>query len=338
MLYSFSNVDTSRCSAFFSTFPVKDCWDTIDSTIEVSLHDVIDQCTQSGTRERKRALYRHSNPAGNLFGLCLALCKAERVGIVAKLIEFLCIIDDVLEDLPHDEAVIEHNILCETLRQGTPSDRFTENTRPGWLAFLCGVKEEMLLLDPFRSPSLLRTFEESLSSRDSSAIEFDTIEEYIPYRLVNFDFEFVSQLLLWAMAIDLTPEDLDSDILPTYKYSIGVVVGLVNDYFSWNMEKVQLEEGDRVRNAVAVLLKQYAITERQAQARVKKIIIGEEAKALSFLDGKGSALSKGMRSYLEQLQMFAGGYSYWCATCPRYSRPQAGLDDSDSDQTEGSDE
>ena len=36
-----------------------------------------------------------------------------------------------------------------------------------------------------------RTFEESLSSRDSSAIEFDTIEEYIPYRLVNFDFEYV---------------------------------------------------------------------------------------------------------------------------------------------------
>ncbi|EEB94016.1 hypothetical protein MPER_07251, partial [Moniliophthora perniciosa FA553] len=237
------NINTTRYPAFFSSFQVKDCWDEMGPIIEGSLHDVIEKCTQPGTHERKRASYRHSNPAGNLFGVCLALCKSERIGIVVKLIEFLCIIDDVLEDLPHGEAVIEHGILCETLRLGFVS-QLTENTRPEWLSFLSEIKEEMLFLDPIRSTSLLQTFEASLQARDSSAIEFDTIEE------------FVSQLILWAMALDLSPEDLDLDVLPTYKYSIGIIVGLVNDYFSWNMEKLQLEQdGDRVRNAVAVLLR-----------------------------------------------------------------------------------
>uniref|UniRef100_A0A0W0G6D9 Terpenoid synthase n=2 Tax=Moniliophthora roreri TaxID=221103 RepID=A0A0W0G6D9_MONRR len=329
-------INTSRYPAFFSSFQVKDCWDEMGPIIQGSLHDMIDKCTQPGTRERKRALYRHSNPAGNLFGVCLALCKPERFGIVAKLIEFLCIIDDVLEDLPHEEAVIEHDILCETLCLGFAS-QLTRNTRPEWLSFLPEIKEEMLLLDPIRSPSLLQTFEASLQTRDSSAIEFDTIEEYIPYRLVNFDFEFVSQLILWAMALDLSPEDLDLDLLPTYKYSIGVIVGLVNDYFSWNMEKLQLEQdGDRIRNAVAVLLRQYAISERQAQAEVKKIIVGEEAKVRSLFDRHVTAMSEGMRRYLEQLQLFASGYSFWCATAPRYIRAQDLLE-SDSDQSSDSD-
>ncbi|ESK84496.1 geranylgeranyl pyrophosphate synthase [Moniliophthora roreri MCA 2997] len=139
------------------------------------------------------------------------------------------------------------------------------------------------------------------------------------------------------MALDLSPEDLDLDLLPTYKYSIGVIVGLVNDYFSWNMEKLQLEQdGDRIRNAVAVLLRQYAISERQAQAEVKKIIVGEEAKVRSLFDRHVTAMSEGMRRYLEQLQLFASGYSFWCATAPRYIRAQDLLE-SDSDQSSDSD-
>ncbi|ESK84500.1 hypothetical protein Moror_6161 [Moniliophthora roreri MCA 2997] len=47
-------------------------------------------------------------------------------------------------------------------------------------------------------------------------------------------------------------------------------------------------------------------------------------------------MSEGMRRYLEQLQLFASGYSFWCATAPRYTRVQDLLE-SDSDQSSDSD-
>ncbi|KAG7094369.1 hypothetical protein E1B28_007970 [Marasmius oreades] len=330
-------IHTSRHSAFFSSFQVKDCWDEMGSAIQRGLQNTIMKCTRSGTRERKRAYYRHSNPAGNLFSLCLGGCEVGRLVFVVQLVEFLCIIDDVLEDLPHGEALVEHDILCEAVHNHNEPEismttPFTENTRPEWISFLREIKQEMMELDPVRSPALFLTFEQSLRSRDSSVVDFDTLEEYLPYRLLNFDYEFVSQLLLWAMNIDLTPEETSSPVLQDFKHSIGIIVGLVNDYFSWEMEKVQLEQSDRVRNAVAVVMKERRIPERKAKAEVKKVILREEVKVkltMALLHGTGQrSYSEALGRYLDELEVFAGGYSYWCATCPRYSRPQ-----SDSDET-----
>ncbi|KAF9257597.1 hypothetical protein L218DRAFT_839206, partial [Marasmius fiardii PR-910] len=240
---SSQSVHTSRHSSFFSSFQVKDCWGEMGLVIQRGLQDTITKCTRVGTRERKRAHYRHNNPAGNLFSLCLGLCQVDRLVFVVRLIEFLCIIDDVLEELPHHEALVEHDILCEAVCYEMVSVPFTENTRPEWISFLHEIKKEMMELDPIRSPDLFLTFEQSLRSRDSSVVDFDTLEE------------FVTELLLWAMNIDLTSDEASSTLLRDFKHSIGIIVGLVNDYFSWDMEKCQLEESDRVRNAVAVVMK-----------------------------------------------------------------------------------
>ncbi|KAJ8096392.1 hypothetical protein PM082_011554 [Marasmius tenuissimus] len=338
---SLKSISTTRHSAFFSTFQVKDCWEEMGSAIEQALIDTAQKCTRPGTRERKRAHYRHDNPAGNLFSLCLGLCEVERLPFVVRLIEFLCIIDDVLEELPHNEAIVEHDILCEAVSRNSteaPSIPWTDNTRPEWISFLHETRVEMLKVDLKRTPGLFQSLEQSLRGRESSSLDFDTLEAYIPFRLLNFDYEFVSQLILWAMDEDLPKEDSSSDLFAEFRYSIGVIVGLVNDYFSWEMEKHQVEESDRVRNAVFVVMKERGISERKARAEVRKVIVGEEHKVQAILMGvEGNwqqSRSRTTERYLEQLRMFAGGYSYWCATCPRYSRPQ----DEDSEGTQSEDD
>ncbi|KAL0575439.1 hypothetical protein V5O48_006530 [Marasmius crinis-equi] len=337
---SSKTIATSRCSAFFSSFQVSDCWDEVGVTIEQALHDMVQKCTRTGTRERKRAIYRHDNPAGNLFSLCLGMCEVERLHFVVRMIEFLCIIDDVLEELPHREAIIEHDILCEALDDSVePSTPWTSNTRLEWISFLRQIKDEMLAEDPIRTPALFRVFEQSLRGRESSSANFDTLQAYLPFRLLNFDYEFVTQLLLWAMGTSLTAEETASDLLREFKYSIGVIVGLVNDYFSWEMEKCQLEESDRVRNAVAVVMKERSISDKKAKTEVRKIIMREEQRVQDILGevhGQGGqAESEALKRYLEELRMFAGGYSYWCATCPRYARPHE--EDSEGTGSEDSD-
>ncbi|KAL0575438.1 hypothetical protein V5O48_006529 [Marasmius crinis-equi] len=315
-------VDTKPHLLFFSSLtPIMDCWDEMEVEIRKGLDDTIHSCTRQDTRERRKALYRHDNPAGNLFSLCFGLSEPTRLLFVVQFIEFLCIIDDVLEDLPHEEAQKEHDILCEALR--APKDaaltNVTPNTHMEWIIFLRDLKARMLTVDPVRSPALLVIFEKSLRARDSSAVEFDTIEKYIPYRLINFDYEFVSQLILWAMDIDLASEEGGSELLAEHKYSIGVIVGLVNDYFSWEREKRQQQDSDRIRNGVAVLMKQHSLSDADAKANIKTMIVGEEAKIRAI---PRSEMTEGMKRYLDGLEMFAGGYSFWCATCPRYSKPQ----------------
>ncbi|ESK90132.1 fusicoccadiene synthase [Moniliophthora roreri MCA 2997] len=331
-------INASRHPAYFSSFLVKDCWNEVGKDIQEALDDTIQRCTQPGTKERKKAVYRHENPAGNLYGLMCGGCNVERVAPFVRLIEFLCIIDDVLEDLPHREALIEHEILCKALR-GDEIHQTTKNTRPEWISFLRDIRSELLAIDSIRSPALLNTLNKSLRDRDSSPVEFGTIEEYIPYRLLNFDYEFVAHLFLWTTAIDLTAEETESDVLQAFKYSIGVIVGLANDYYSWNKEKLEykLEGADRIRNAVAVLLKQYRVSEKQAQAEVKKMVISEESRVHTLLSVHESAMSAGLKRYVDTMQVFAGGYVYWCSTCPRYARPQ-GLLEPDSDQSDDSDQ
>ncbi|KAF9257598.1 terpenoid synthase [Marasmius fiardii PR-910] len=319
---SLKSIDTRQYQKFFSSFGVDDCWDEMGQVVNTCLYQTIEQCTKPETREHKKAMYRHQNPAGNLFSLCFGLSDAERFSFIVRFIEFLCIIDDVLEDLPHGEALVEHDILCDALRGSVDTTKFTKNTRPEWIKFLQDIKAEMLAVDPVRSPALLLTFEESLRARDSSDVEFDTIEQYIPYRLINFDYEFVAQLILWAMAVDVFPKEGDLDALKSFKHSIGVIVGLVNDYFSWEREKRQQQDSDRIRNGVAVLMKQHKLSDRDAKDAVKKLIDAEEQKVHTVLDDSCLEFSVDKRQYLDGLKMFAAGYSFWCATCPRYSRPQ----------------
>ena len=77
---------------------------------------------------------------------------------------------------------------------------------------------------------------------------------------------------------------------------------------------------DRIRNAVAVLMKEYdRLPDKQAKSMLKDIIIDEEDKAsrLKADIDANARFSNDLKKYVLALQLFAAGYSYWCATSPR---------------------
>ncbi|KAJ3774489.1 isoprenoid synthase domain-containing protein [Lentinula raphanica] len=260
-------VATDSAPSYFSSFPVSTCEPDALPTIQKALDETISSCTTPGSKERKKAVYRHSNPAGNIFGLSLALCEADRVGYVVKLIEFLCIVDDVMEDLPFGEACREHSVLRQALNED--NDRDADSAQPVGLlkAFLRELRRELSSFDERGTPSLLKTLDDSLRDRDSDDSEFTTLAEYIPYRKTNFDYDFVCQLLRWAM--DLPPAIQNNPLAKAYEHIIGVIVGLSNDYFSWDMERQ--EATDRIRNAVPVLMKEHSISEPKAKSMLKQL-------------------------------------------------------------------
>ncbi|KAJ4000360.1 hypothetical protein F5050DRAFT_1531471, partial [Lentinula boryana] len=231
-------VDTERIFSFFSSFPVRSCELNALPNIQQALNDTIYNCTTPASRERKKAEYRHTNPAGNLFGLSFAMSEVDRLAYVVKFIEFLCIVDDVMEDLPFKEACIEHAILRQALYECYDDDHYGGRTVGSMKSFLRELRIELASLNDPNTTLLLETLDNSLRFRDSDDSEFKTLAD------------FVCQLLRWGMKIPLAQED---PLVRTYEHIIGVIVGLTNDFFSWEMERQQAT--DRIRNAVSVLMK-----------------------------------------------------------------------------------
>lgn len=117
------------------------------------------------------------------------------------------------------------------------------------------------------------------------------------------------------MGLTLDAEDLEK--IRDFDYSMGVVLGLTNDYFSWAVEKDQ--KTDRVRNAVRVLMKQHGLSEQPAQSLLRGIIIDEEERAY-HLKGQvlASSPSNNIIEYIKAIELYVGGSCYWHATAPRY--------------------
>lgn len=138
-----------------------------------------------------------------------------------------------------------------------------------------------------------------------------------------------SHFTRWAMDISLTDEEMKA--VHEFEWTLGGVLALTNDYFSWRKEKLQ--NTDRIRNAVPLLMRQYGLPQDAARIMLKGIIIDEEEKAKRLrMNLEEGEMSTELKRYVEALEMYAGGNCYWSATCPRYNKPQEEQEmDSDSD-------
>ena len=79
----------------------------------------------------------------------------------------------------------------------------------------------------------------------------------------------------WGVGITLSQDDYES--IRQYDFTMGNILGLTNDYFSWDVEKNQTT--DRIRNAVRVLIKQHDISPDAAKSLLLGLIVEEESKS-----------------------------------------------------------
>lgn len=92
---------------------------------------------------------------------------------------------DVTEELPHAEALAEHEILRQGLHKEFDCSPDMGKTVSVKKQYLRDARDGMLALDPVDTPALLATLDRYLREYDSSEEDFKTIEEYLPYRIPN---------------------------------------------------------------------------------------------------------------------------------------------------------
>ncbi|KIJ42381.1 hypothetical protein M422DRAFT_254464 [Sphaerobolus stellatus SS14] len=311
-------IDTSRIPSYFSYLPVRIHKEV--AAIDAATFDAIEACAPPASKERKQAIYRHTNPYGNPYALCHGECDIKKLEYFVKVVEMIWIDDDVTEELPHTEALHEHEILRQGLHEEFDNNTETGKTVGVKKAYLRSARKGMMALDPVDTPAILATLDTYLQEYDNSDVDFKTVEGYLPYRIPNAGYRVCTHFTRWAMELHLTEEESSS--VREFEWTLGGVLALTNDYFSWNKEKYQ--STDRIRNAVPLLMRQYSIPEKQARLLLKGMIIDEEerAKRLRMELESRPGLSDDMKRYIEALELYAGGNCYWSATCPRYNKPQ----------------
>ena len=84
-------IDTFRVSSHFSCLAVRIHKEI--AAIEEASHEVIEICTAPGSKERARALHRHSNSFGNFYAIGFPEFDTEKLKIYSKILELLWIHD-----------------------------------------------------------------------------------------------------------------------------------------------------------------------------------------------------------------------------------------------------
>ncbi|KAE8136791.1 terpenoid synthase [Aspergillus pseudotamarii] len=281
-----------------------------------ALNKVIDASCAQGSKEEKKARTRHLTAGNEPFAICHCTAFPDRLVVLSSIIELAWINDDVTEELEHKEACIKHDILIDAMDPeklaNAPAGTFNA------LETLFGLHvQKASAMDPDAAEKMVEVLTNYLKTFDSSDEEFVSMEKYNPYRVANSGYWISSYFIRWGMGLVLS--DVEYELLRDFDFSLGVILGLTNDYFSWNVEKDQ--KTDRVRNAVKVLMNEYNVSDTVAKPLLKGIIIDEEEKACRLkqkLLETPDGLSPAVLQYIEAIELYVGGSCYWHATAPRY--------------------
>ncbi|KAI1261184.1 isoprenoid synthase domain-containing protein, partial [Xylariaceae sp. FL1019] len=304
-------LDTKCVTAFFSRYPA--AISIRAKEVESALHANYLVASEEGTRERRRAEIRHSNPFGDPFAICHCSADPDKLILLATLIDIMWIHDDVTEELSHEQANKCHEALSECLRLDVnPEDHETADVRQKTLAV---VLRKAIDIDPGQGDLLVKTLREYLATFDCRDDDFETMAQYMPYRIANCGYWMSSFFIRWGMGMSLRVAEYES--IREYDTAMGNILGLTNDYFSWKVEQDQ--PTDRIRNGVRVLTREHNIAAESAQKLLLGMIVEEEARA-AYLKAERlkASVSPGISQYFHAIELYVGGSCYWHATAPRY--------------------
>ncbi|CAI6072571.1 unnamed protein product [Clonostachys chloroleuca] len=278
-------------------------------------------------------LRTHSaGPDGNFFALCWPYGKTERVKLATEIIETLWLYDDLIEDVPHTEALQTHASLRDSFGSAKDAEKPSRKTVIAGLFKQFG--DRMSKLDPKGTPRVIDALKSYLANYDSQkGGELPNIAEYTEYRILNVGFWIMESFMLWTMGITL--DKAEQEMCHEFALSAGRAMGLTNDLYSWNVERH--DRGERQWNAVPVIMESCRLCENDAIVFVKGLVIHheQETRRLGLELQKRSGNSHKIQKYIKATGFMLGGNCFWSSSCPRYN-PAVNEKDIDSSSSSSS--
>jgi hypothetical protein len=241
---------------------------------------------------------------------------------------------DLAEDIPHHEATQVHAQLSSSLETNTASH--DASRKMVLMGLFQNFAQRLMRMDNKGASRVIDSLKSYLQNYDSKKGEFQSIEEYTEYRIINVGFWYVfsfhtsstfqsltwnhrimESFMQWTLGMALT--ETEQQITHELCLSAGRAMGLTNDLYSWNVERN--DPADRQWNAVPVIMKQYNLNEEMAVIFLKGMIVQHEQKTreLGLEVKKCCSGSKKMATYVDAMGIMLGGNLFWSSNCPRYN-------------------
>ncbi|KAJ4352421.1 uncharacterized protein N0V89_007769 [Didymosphaeria variabile] len=252
--------------------------------------------------------YGGQGPQYNFTAVTIPECLTERLEIVAYVMEFAFLHDDLVDQAEASEGLGLFEKMMKDIKAGVQSsDRRQSSSGEGRI--LGNILEEMMAVDSLRAKQFLEYWRRGVSlPRDQT--RFESLDDYLDFRLVDsgaFEIDECSRLTrpAWAAAF------------------------LTNDVQSWEKECEEYKNQTKLNhtadtphmvNGVWILMRQYSIGVQEAIDRVHqkvKVFVAEFVDTVSTLDGRKD-LSEDSRSFVEAAQYMVSGNLIWGMSSPRY--------------------
>ncbi|KAK4222263.1 isoprenoid synthase domain-containing protein [Podospora fimiseda] len=261
-------------------------------------------------------------------------CLPERLETISYANEFAFLYDDEMEtlDLKNVDQGVAGAEMLEAF-QGTGdmdcNPRDLSSLRPE-KRLQAQIFAEMIAIDPVRAKTSMKAWARFVQLASQTRLKpFDTLQEYIPARVIDSGELIWFGTLTFGMALTIPEEECHICMelaRPGY-----AVLGLTNDLYSWEKERDAAERQgqDYVFNAVWVIMKERSVGEEEAKLICGEIIRDyvEEYRLIVENTKRNQRLSKDVRAYIEAVMFSISGNLVWSIYCPRYRHE--GLEDSD---------
>ncbi|KAF3173025.1 hypothetical protein TWF788_009290 [Orbilia oligospora] len=267
-----------------------------------------------------------SDTVGNLMGLGMPMAIPERLALCAYISEsyekgefdvtdaFLS--DNMMEQNQNADLDIHTNNLCinSTDSRGTQSIAGAEQLQSKILL-------ELLETDLDCGKQLIEQWQEMVSTTITHSKNFNNIDEYLEFRILDTGCGFSGGVILFGMGIRLTDEE--HKIAREVLIAVWRALALLNDYFSFNKEYREFLESDGATlvNAVWLYMQWGNLDIETAKEVVREKALEFEQKFLKdrqeFLKTHSHRNTR-LAKYIEGWYYAMSASLWWNLDCPRY--------------------
>nr|UXN86878.1 Bifunctional terpene synthase [Didymosphaeria variabile] len=269
--------------------------------------------------------YGGQGPQYNFTAVTIPECLPERLEIVAYIMEFAFLHDDLVDQAEASEGLGFFEKMMKEIKAGFRSTDRRQGSS-GESRILGDIFEEMMAVDSPRAKQFLEYWKRGVSlPRDRT--RFESLDDYLDFRLVDSGAFLLSGLITFGMGLTIPPSEIDECSRLTRP--AWAAAFLTNDVQSWEKEceeyKNQIKwnhtaDAPHMVNGVWILMRQYSINVQEAIDRVfqkVKVFVAEFVDTVRTVHDRKD-LSEDSRCFIEAVQHMVSGNLIWGISSPRY--------------------
>ncbi|KAH7055784.1 polyprenyl synthetase [Macrophomina phaseolina] len=244
-------------------------------------------------------------------------CLPERLAVLTRFAEFTILNDDFYDTAKIEEIDAVNDHIQSVLKRETSS--ITNATKSK--QFQSSILLDMMNIDGELALDIMNTYSNGLALATFAPDTLQTLDEYLPVRLINSGLDVFQTMSCFGMGIKLSPQEKEE--LKVFLDTAMFSTTLINDFHSWPKEikhHIETPGSERPFNAVAILMRHSGCSEEEAlqKLREKQVEIQEQHLALLRKLQSEKEIPEDHMLYILAAQYAASGSEFWSIHVPRY--------------------